>query len=302
SIPAILGSSLAIQKIRDLIEKVAPTEASVLILGENGVGKELVARQIHRQSDRSDKPFVGVDLGAIPTNLFESELFGHKKGAFTDAVADKLGKFQIANGGTIFLDEIGNLALDLQAKLLSVLQQKKVTPVGANKSVPINVRVIVATNSNLDEKIESSDFRQDLLYRINTIEITVPPLRERKGDVAELADYFFQIYKTKYQKKVKLSKEALRVLEEHVWPGNIRELSHTMERCVILTKSGTITPADLGLNNNRQPEEDMLNLEEMEKALILKSLKKNSGNITHAARDLGIDRQALYRRLEKYGL
>ncbi|MEP0366844.1 MAG: sigma-54 dependent transcriptional regulator [Cyclobacteriaceae bacterium] len=303
SIQAILGSSLAIQKTRDLIKKVAPTEASVLILGENGVGKELVARQIHRQSDCSDKPFVSVDLGAIPANLFESELFGHKKGAFTDAIGDKLGKFQIADGGTIFLDEIGNLGLDLQAKLLSVLQQKTISPVGSNSSVPVNVRVIVATNCNLDEKIESGDFRQDLLYRINTIEITVPPLRERNGDIAELADYFFQLYKKKYQKKIKLSKEAVNVLEEHLWPGNVRELSHTMERCVILTNGGTtITPADLGLYHNQQSERETLNLEEMEKTLILKSLKKNNGNITHAARDLGIDRQALYRRLEKYGL
>lgn len=302
--PKMIGSSDTFLRIVDIVNKVAPTDANVLILGENGVGKEVVADQLHFHSKRQNQPFIKVDLGAIPDNLFESELFGHIKGAFTDAKTDRKGKFEIANGGTLFLDEIGNINLAQQAKLLSVLQNKKVTPLGSNTILNINIRVICATNSKLIDKISEGTFREDLLYRINTIEIEVPPLRERLEDIAILANHFFELCKTKYQKHfLKMNENAIKALQNYPWPGNIRELEHTLERSVILSSGNVITPADLQIQGlNEIKERESLNIDEMERVLIIRSLKKNNGNITHSARDLGIDRQALYRRLEKYGL
>lgn len=299
----MIGNSGPFERMMETIRKVAPTDANVLILGENGVGKELVARMLHHQSSRRSQPFIKIDLGSLVESLFESELFGHVKGAFTDAVSDREGKLQMANGGTLFLDEIGNITPAQQAKLLTVLQQRSVTRVGSNKAVPLNIRVVSATNADLAEQVSSGLFRQDFLYRINTIEITVPPLRGRPTDIPLLAHHFLDSYKRKYQKKtLKLSQEAIKVLQDYHWPGNIRELNHLVERVVIMTDHHVITPSDLPISSNESAPSQSLNIEEMEKALILKSLKKNNGNMTHAARDLGIDRQALYRRLEKYGL
>ncbi len=299
----MIGNSASFQKMMDTIRKVAPTEANVLILGENGSGKELVARYLHSQSNRKDQPFVKIDLGALVENLFESELFGHVKGAFTDAKADREGKLQMANGGTLFLDEIGNITLAQQTKLLTMIQQRSVTKIGANKATSLDIRVITATNADLDERIKSGAFRQDFMYRINTIELKVPALRERDKDIHLLAQHFLDTYKRKYAKKtLKLSKEALEALQGYEWPGNVRELNHLMERTVIMVEHPVIVPSDLPLIPQEQEPGSSLNLEDMEKTLILRSLRKNKGNMTHAARDLGIDRQALYRRLEKYGL
>ena len=301
-----VGESLAIKKVFTLIEKVAKTDADVLILGENGTGKELVAREIHRQSMRKNDIFISVDLGAIHENLFESELFGHTKGSFTDAKEDKPGRFELASGGTIFLDEIGNLSLRLQAKLLSVLQSRKITRIGSNKEIPIDIRLICATNMPLNEMVQKNTFREDLLYRINTVEIRVPALRERSKDISLLLNYFLQIYSKKYKKTgVKILQSTLVKLIKYQWPGNIRELQHAVERAVILCDGKTINFSDFTTESSskaRNFKDDGLNLEEMEKRCILKAISKNNGNITKAAFDLGIARAALYRRLEKYGL
>lgn len=302
--PMIASLESPLSKITDTIKKVAPTDANVLIRGENGVGKELVANNLHHLSARKEKPFIKVDLGALSENLFESELFGHVKGAFTDAKSNRIGKIAMAKGGTLFLDEIGNINATQQTKLLSVLQQRKLTPLGSNTAIDIDVRIISATNANLEERILEGTFRQDFLYRINTIEITVPPLRERREDISLLAKHFFTQYKNKYQKQtLKISKESLSALEDYHWPGNIRELKQVLERSIILGTQPIIDPADLNLKPDFDQSKDSgLNIEEMEKTLILKSLQKNNGNITHAARDLGIDRQVLYRKLSKHGL
>ncbi|MGL1888484.1 MAG: sigma-54 dependent transcriptional regulator [Reichenbachiella sp.] len=299
-----LGESKSFVQMKQLITKVAPTDANILILGENGSGKELVARQLHLESHRRDQPFVKIDLGALVDNLFESELFGHVRGAFTDAQEGREGKLQMANGGTLFLDEIGNISLSQQAKLLSVLQDQKVTKIGSNKPTALDIRILCATNIDIFESVKSGTFRQDLLYRINTIEIVVPSLRDRKEDIGLLSQHYVNLFKNKYQKKsLKVNQEALKSLEMYTWPGNIRELSHVIERTVILANHPIIGPADLELLGIKKGAVDAsLNLEGMEKKLILKSLEKNNGNMTHAARELGIDRQALYRRLEKYGL
>lgn len=305
----ILGKSEAIQQVFETIDRVANTDANVLILGENGTGKELIARALHRNSDRADKAFINVDLGAISENLFESELFGHKKGAFTDAREDRAGRFEIASGGTIFLDEIGNLSLPLQAKLLTVLQNRQTTRVGANKATDVDVRLICATNMNLHEMIRKNEFRQDLLYRINTIEITLPALRERKGDLPILSDHFLSYYSHKYKKLVRtLSAAALKRMEKYQWPGNVRELQHALERAVIMSKSQVLQPEDFFFSGHHEakPEEhialDQYHLEDVEKILIRKALKKFDGNITEAARELGLTRPSLYRRMEKYGI
>lgn len=305
----ILGKSEAIQQVFETIDHVANTDANVLILGENGTGKELIARALHRNSDRADKAFINVDLGAISENLFESELFGHKKGAFTDAREDRAGRFEIASGGTIFLDEIGNLSLPLQAKLLTVLQSRQTTRVGANKAIEVDVRLICATNMDLHEMIRKNEFRQDLLYRINTIEITLPALRDRKGDLPILSDHFLSYYSHKYKKPVRsLSAAALKRMEKYSWPGNVRELQHALERAVIMSKSQVLQPEDFFFSGNHEtkPEEhlalDQYHLEEVEKILIRKALKKFDGNITEAARELGLTRPSLYRRMEKYGI
>lgn len=304
----IIGQSTAMQKIFQTIDRVAKTDANVLILGENGTGKELIARAIHRNSSRQHENFVSVDLGSITETLFESELFGHKKGAFTDAKEDRAGRFELANNGTLFLDEIGNLSMPLQAKLLTVIQNRRVSRVGANKETPINIRLICATNMPLYEMVKENRFRQDLLYRINTIEIEIPPLRERFEDIPLLTNHFLKYYNEKYNKHVaKLSEAAMARMHKHTWPGNIRELQHSLERAIILSNSSVLQPEDFNFNTNNAKEDGQLsleqyNLEEVEKLLIRKVLKKYNGNITQAASELGLTRSSLYRRLEKHGL
>lgn len=301
-----LGESEPMQRVFSLIEKVGPTEATVLILGENGTGKGLAARALHKMSDRKDKVFINVDLGSISESLFESELFGHVKGAFTDAKEDKPGRFEIASGGTLFLDEVGNLSLPLQAKLLTVLQNRTVSRVGSNKEIPIDIRLICATNMPLYEMVKEGKFRQDLVYRMNTVEIRMPSLAERTEDIDLLASHFIKVFGKKYNKeKIRIDTPTINKLKKYGWPGNIRELEHAIERAIILTDGNQLSSDDFLLNTNRNGstgEEDILNLSEMEKRLILKSLDKNNGNVTRAAKDLGIDRLALYRRLQKYGL
>ncbi len=301
-----IGESLPIQKVFGLIEKVGPTDANVLILGENGTGKELAARALHRQSERNNEVFINVDLGSISETLFESELFGHVKGAFTDAKEDKPGRFELASGGTLFLDEIGNLSLPLQAKLLTVLQQRKVSRVGSGKETPIDIRLVCATNMPLYDMVKEGSFRQDLLYRINTVEIRMPSLSERKDDIDLLVKHFMELYGKKYKKdKMRIDQNTLSKLKRYDWPGNIRELQHAIERAIILCEGNKLTPEDFLLSTSRgntTDEEDILNLSEMEKRLILKALDKHNGNVTRAAKELGIDRLALYRRLQKYGL
>lgn len=303
----IIGTSPAMQKVFHTIEKVAKTDANVLITGENGTGKELVARALHRRSNRSENTFITVDMGALHENLFESELFGHEKGAFTDARESRVGRFEIANEGTLFLDEIGNLPLHLQPKLLSALQTHKIVRIGSNKPIEVDIRLICATNESLKEKVANNTFRQDLLYRINTIEIHLPPLRERNEDIDLLADHFLQQYKKKYKKKdLKLSDKALAHLKSYHWPGNIRELEHAVERSVILSDEPVLSPGDFLLSSvtgaSHEIPVDDLNLEEIEKTVIQKALDKHQGNISRAADDLGLTRTSLYRRMEKYEL
>jgi DNA-binding NtrC family response regulator len=304
----IIGQSPVMQKIFQTIDRVAKTDANVLILGENGTGKEVIARAIHRNSSRKNENFASVDLGSITETLFESELFGHKKGAFTDAKEDRAGRFELANNGTLFLDEIGNLSMPLQAKLLTVLQNRKVSRVGANKDTAIDIRLVCATNMPLYEMVKENRFRQDLLYRINTIEIEIPPLRERFEDIPLLANHFLKHYAEKYQKPVsRISEAALTRMHKHPWPGNIRELQHAIERAVILSNASVLQPEDFNFTPSAGKEDgqlnlDQYNLEEVEKLLIRKVLKKYNGNITQAASELGLTRSSLYRRLEKYGL
>ncbi len=304
----IIGQSAAMQRIFQTIDRVAKTDANVLILGENGTGKELIARAIHRNSARRNESFASVDLGSITETLFESELFGHKKGAFTDAKEDRAGRFELANGGTLFLDEIGNLSMPLQAKLLTVIQNRKVSRVGSNKDTPIDIRLICATNMPLYEMVKENRFRQDLLYRINTIEIEVPPLRERFEDIPLLANHFLKHYASKYGKSVsRIGDAAITRMHKHPWPGNIRELQHSIERAVILSNGSVLQPEDFNFTTPVGKEDGQLsleqyNLEEVEKLLIRKVLKKYNGNITQAASELGLTRSSLYRRLEKYGL
>ncbi|MCP5381553.1 MAG: sigma-54-dependent Fis family transcriptional regulator [Kordiimonadaceae bacterium] len=319
----IIGKSAALKDIQTMIEKAAPTDANVLILGENGTGKELVARELHRLSNRSGEIFLSVDMGAISESLFDSELFGHKKGSFTDAKEDRVGRFHAASGGTLFLDEIGNLPLHLQAKLLTVLEQRKVTPVGSNQQISIDVRVIAATNLTPKQLGDENRFRQDLLFRLNTVEICVPPLRERPDDIEEIADYYIDLYCRKYDKPLKrLSGEALTAIKAYTWPGNVRALRHAIERAVILSQGVSFNASDFALetqpgsagelenkitvkagpgNEDIELPDGNLNLERMEYVLIERSLKKHRYNISHAAKELGLTRAALYRRMEKYG-
>ncbi|WP_299456540.1 sigma-54 dependent transcriptional regulator [uncultured Microscilla sp.] len=303
----MLGESAGMRNVKAIIQKVAKTDANVLILGENGTGKELVARALHKQSSRASKDFIGVDMGAIAETLFESELFGHKKGAFTDAKEDRIGRFEIANKGSLFLDEIGNLPLNLQAKLLAVLQNREVIPLGASRAVPIDIRLICATNMPIDDMIAQKEFRQDLLYRINTVEVYLPPLRERGEDIPLLARHFLQSYAKKYKRpEKKLSATALTRLQQYHWPGNVRELQHAIERTVIMSDEALIQPDDFFFLSQKQSTEgdqlNTLNLDEMEKTVIEKALQKYNGNISKAARELGLTRASLYRRLEKYGI
>ncbi len=304
----IVGQSAAMLQVFELIRKVAPTEANVLILGENGTGKDLVAQAIHHQSSRKGKAFVRVDVGALTATLFESELFGHVKGAFTDASHDKVGKFEQASGGTLFLDEIGNLSLAQQAKLLTVLQMRQVSRVGSNQEVSVDIRLVCATNQLISSTAVDSDvaFRQDLLYRINTVEISVPPLRERADDIPLLAKHFLELYAEKYQKpQPELIKPTLRHLQNYDWLGNVRELQHAIERAVILSSEPVLQSEDFALGlpaDSPKAEESPATLDENERNFIKQALDRHQGNITHTAQELGITRTALYRRLEKFGL
>jgi DNA-binding NtrC family response regulator len=303
----IIGVSDKMRRVFNTIEKVAQTDANVLITGENGTGKELVARALHRNSDRKENVFINVDLGAITVSLFESELFGHVRGAFTDAREDRPGRFELADGGTIFLDEIGNLSVELQAKLLTALQNRKVARVGSNDYRDIDIRLVCATNMNLQELVEQNKFRQDLLYRINTVEINLPPLRERIEDIPLLANHFLNSYKMKYKKdKLVFLNETLDKLSNYSWPGNVRELQHSIERALILSETDKLTPSDFILGDkivsSDEPVIDSFNLEKMEKSVIKKVLSRFDGNITKAAKELGLTRTSLYRRIEKYGL
>ena len=305
----IIGDSPAMTEVLSLISRAAPTDANVMILGENGTGKELIAREIHRQSGRADRVFVSIDLGAVTESLFESELFGHKKGAFTGAMEDRLGRFQAADGGTLFLDEIGNLALHLQTKLLTALEQRVVTPVGSDKSQEIDVRVICATNVPRPKLADEQHFRQDLLFRLNTVEITVPPLRQRRSDILPIAEHYAALYARKYNQGLKtFSKSAREAMEAYTWPGNVRALRHAIERAVILSRSAELEPVDLQLDEvsapDRSPENKAmeLNLEQLEKTTIETALRKHGFNISAASKELGLTRASLYRRMEKHGL
>ncbi len=302
-----IGNSQQMQQVFNTITKVAQTDANVLILGENGTGKELVARALHRNSLRRDEVFISVDLGSISETLFESELFGHEKGAFTDAKKEKPGRFEIASGGTLFLDEVGNLSLPLQTKLLTAIERREVTRVGANKPISVDVRLICATNNDVYEMVSNNLFRQDLLYRINTVEIHLPPLRERADDIALLANHFLKIFSKKYKKNIKgINTAAINKLMHYSWPGNVRELQHAIERAVIMTDSQILEPDSFILSPPRKKSGELdfetYNLEEIEKKVIEKVLKLNQGNITQAANELGLTRTSLYRRMEKYGL
>jgi DNA-binding NtrC family response regulator len=304
----LIGQSPAMRKVMATVEKVAKTEANVLILGENGTGKELIARAIHKASARNKEVFISVDLGAISETLFESELFGFKKGAFTDAKEDRAGRFEAANRGTIFLDEIGNLSFPLQSKLLSVIQNRKVVRLGTNREIPIDVRLICATNMPLYQMVADGKFRQDLLYRINTVEVLLPPLRERVEDIQLLVEHFLTIYCKKYKMPLKrINPSTIKRLEKHTWPGNIRELQHSVERAIIMSESNILQPQDFFLsqlddNDDYDQMDDITNLEEREKLLIRKVIDKHGGNISKAAKELGLTRASLYRRIEKHGL
>ena len=300
----IIGESPAMKELMTKISKVAKTDANVLLMGENGTGKELVAREIHRLSHRHDKSFVNVDVGALTETLFESELFGHKKGAYTDAKEDRIGRFEAADEGTLFMDEIGNLALSLQSKLLSAIEQRRITQLGSNQPVEINIRLITATNKDLNEMVNNNLFREDLFYRINTLQIVIPPLRERGNDVTKLAEYYLHYYARKYDRcALKFNGRTLEKLNSHSWPGNVRELRHAVERAVILAESDELIPEDFNFSASSDSLLfKSLSLGEAEKVLITTAVKNHRGNISEAARELGIGRQTLYRKMEKYGI
>lgn len=303
-----IGNSAEMQEVFRTIKKVAATDANVLILGENGTGKELVARAIYRNSLRKQEVFISVDLGSIAETLFESELFGHEKGAFTDAHKMKQGRFEIASGGTLFLDEIGNLSYPLQSKLLTVIERREVIRVGAGKPLPVDVRLICATNNNIHDDVSKNEFRQDLLYRINTVEIHLPPLRDRTGDIPLLSEHFLSIYSKKYRKPIRnIQSSAIKKLNQYNWPGNVRELQHAIERAVIMSEGNSLGPDDFILSSERttsigEHDFETYNLEDIEKAIINKVMKQNQGNVTQAATQLGLTRTSLYRRMEKHGL
>lgn len=297
----IIGSSPQIINVLNIVRKVARTDANVLITGENGTGKELVAHEIHRLSARSKEVLVTVDVGSLTETLFESELFGHVKGSFTDAHENRQGKFEIADKGTFFLDEIGNLSFHLQAKLLSAIENRQITPIGSNRTVSTDIRLICATNRNLEKMVSESLFREDLLYRINTIQIEIPPLRERGNDIIILAEFFLKKYTYKYKKPdIKINRQSVDKLLSYAWPGNIRELQHTIEKAVILSESAVLRPEDLYLKpaSSLPDINSFSTLEEMEKQMILRAIENNNGNFTAAAGQLGITRQTLYNRLK----
>ena len=301
----IIGSSPQLMSVLNLVRKVAKTDANVLITGENGTGKELIAQEIHRLSGRAKEVLVSVDMGSLSETLFESELFGHVKGSFTDAHENRQGKFEFANKGTLFLDEIGNLSLQSQAKLLSALQNRYIVRVGSNRQIPVDIRLICATNCTLPSRVREGLFREDLLYRINTIQIEVPPLRDRVDDIAVLAYHFIRSYCEKYNKPAKkINTQALEKLSNYQWPGNIRELQHSIEKAVILSDSSVLGPADFSFNTATKGvlHDDNTTLEEMEKKLISDSIKRHDNNLSVVASKLGITRQTLYNKLKKYDL
>lgn len=302
-----IGESSVMRELMQKAMRCAPTDANVLILGENGSGKELLAREIHAQSARADKVFMAIDMGAISESLFESELFGHKKGAFTGAQTARMGRFVAANGGTLFLDEIANLPMHLQVKLLRVLEQRQVTPVGDEKPIALDVRIIAATNAPYSDLNTDTLFRQDLLYRLNTVELTLPALRERCDDIPLLVDYYLNVYAQKYQrKKPRLSRATMNALVSYAWPGNVRALRHALERAVVLCSGDELCEEDFSLprhaTNKESAAPNTLHLETLEKNAVMEALKKHEGNISQAAKDLGLTRTALYRRMEKYEL
>jgi DNA-binding NtrC family response regulator len=300
----VLGASPTMINVMNIVRKVASTDANVLITGENGTGKELVAREIHNLSKRSGELMISVDMGSVTESLFESELFGHAKGAFTDAREERKGKFESANNGTLFLDEIGNLSLQSQAKLLRVLQDRKVVKVGSNIPVPVNIRLICATNRDLQQMVRNGEFREDLLYRINTILIEVPPLRDRVDDIPILANHFLRLNAERYGKEgMKLTTHALEKLSNHDWPGNVRELQHSMEKAVILSDSPNLKPSDFvfATPGKSAPSSEMT-LEEMEQKMIVDSIRRYDGNLSVVAIKLGITRQTLYNKIKKYGI
>lgn len=302
----IIGRSESIKHIISVIKKVGPTDANVLITGENGTGKELVARALYQCSQRKNETFLSVDLGSITESLFESELFGHCKGAFTDAKNDRMGRFQAASGGTLFLDEIGNLSLAQQSKLLTAIEKQEIVRVGSNHPIPVNVRIISATNLSLDDLLHEQKFRQDLLYRINTIEIYIPPLRNRIDDIDELLSFYLRIFSKKYNKRIDgVKAETLDLLKQYSWPGNVRELIHSLERAIILSESNILIPDDFAFLIKKQENKEVLlngTLDEIEKIRIMNCLKKHNGNVTYTAKELGLTRAALYRRMEKFEL
>jgi two-component system, NtrC family, response regulator HydG len=303
----IIGNSEVMKDVFVKVSKVAPTDANILILGENGTGKDLIAQAIHLNSNRKNKPYVKVDVGSLTSSLFESELFGYKKGAFTGADKDRIGRFEAANGGTLFLDEIGNITLGQQVRLLSVLQNRQITPIGSNKAIDIDIRLICATNLGLKDLADDHKFRKDLIYRINTIDIIVPPLRKRRTDIILLSNYFIDIYAEKYFKETfKLSPEFVDKLKEHSFPGNVRELQYILERSVIMAEENILSADDLVFSAIERPisvkAAKSVNLKTLEKTTILNVIEKNNGNISKSAKELGITRTALYRRLHKYDL
>lgn len=301
----IIGKSEAMKDLQKNIHKVAKTDASILLLGENGTGKELIAREIHRLSKRNHKDFVSVDLGALAETLIESELFGHLKGAYTDAKDNRIGRFETADKGTLFLDEIGNLVYPMQAKLLTAIEQRVITPLGSNRQLKVDTRIICATNKDVKAMVKQGMFREDLYYRINTVQIEIPPLRSRGDDIILLAEHYLREFSTRYDRRgIKFSDKSIKKLKAYQWPGNVRELRHTVERAVILADSATLVPEDFAFMDENLRLDFILprmKLEEVEKHMIALSLKNNNGNIAEAARELGIGRQTLYRKIEKYG-
>jgi DNA-binding NtrC family response regulator len=308
-----LGQSAAMQQVFNTISKAAQTDANILITGESGTGKELTAHAIHHASMRDNQTFMSVDMGAVAQNLFESELFGHKKGAFTDAKADRIGKFELAQGGSLFLDELGNLPLEHQAKLLATLQNRQITPVGGSKTIDIDIRLICATNDNLEHAVAEGRFRQDLLYRINTVEIRLPALRERTDDIPLLANYYLKHFGQKYKRSLTITENDMTLLCQYIWPGNVRELAHAIERAVILSESTTLDissvvgdiPAVKSQSNTDEANKntyDTFDLDILEQRTVRAALTYHQGNVSHAAKALGLTRGAMYRRLEKYGL
>mgnify|MGYP001805883601 CR=1 FL=1 len=299
----LLGESEAMKRLRTSIQKVAPTDANVLILGENGTGKELVAKLLHQLSPRATKPFIRVDLGSLQAQLFEDELFGHVKGAFTDAREARAGRFELAHTGSIFLDEIGNLASALQPKLLSVLENRTVTRIGSNEPTAIDVRLISATNLTRHELLKTQGFREDLYFRINTVVLAVPPLREREGDVELLARHFLSIFKQKYRKpNLELTAKSVALLKTHQWPGNVRELQHTIERFVIMSDDNFIIFDDWALSKTQSNDNETYSLQQIERKTIVDALRRLNGNMSHVAKELGLGRTTLYRKIQKYGI